>query len=320
MKDIPLLWLMAFMRLIRWPNVIMVIVTQWLIYRMIAAFYLKMGLSPALGTLMFSLLVLATASVAAAGYIINDIFDVETDTINKPEKVLIGREFSRELAMRLFILLSGVSIVSGFIVAFYAHTWRMGLLYPLAVMMLWLYAERMKQTVLTGNLAVSLMSSFVILLVWIFEFFAVLHNNSQFEMITPFLKSISMVVLAYTLFAFLLSLAREIIKDAEDVEGDRLAGCVTLAVKHGIANSVKSAFIILIITFILVAYSAYLLAVGDRFWLLTYFIIFTAFPLMYATIKTILAKTNNDFHHLSLMIKLIMAGGIAGLVPVTVLL
>ena len=77
---------MNFLNLIRWKNLLIIILVQVLIkYALFEPFNVEV----ALNDIQFFLLIAATVSTAAAGYVINDVFDIKTDTINDPDQVMV---------------------------------------------------------------------------------------------------------------------------------------------------------------------------------------------------------------------------------------
>ena len=98
------------LNLIRWKNLLLLIIAQVLIkYGLFNSFHAETLLT----TLQFSMLIMATICLAAAGNVINDIYDVETDTINKPNKVIVGKHVSEKFAFNLFIAGASYSTANG---------------------------------------------------------------------------------------------------------------------------------------------------------------------------------------------------------------
>lgn len=159
----------------------------------------------------FYLLLLATFCVAAAGYIINDYYDIKIDAINKPRRQVVGKTINRRQAMLAHLLLSGIGVLVGLVLS-----WRLGLLNLVVTLLLWGYSARLKSYFLVGNLLIALLSALMVLVV-------ALHFGSG-----------NTAVWAYALFAFLISLVREVIKDVEDMKGDASFDRRTLPVVLGV--------------------------------------------------------------------------------------
>jgi len=302
------------LRLIRWPNLLIVMMTQAMImYLIIGRIYALSGIAPALGVLPFLALAFTTVIIAAAGYIINDYFDMRADRINKPDAVVVGKFLPRRKAIKLHIILNSVAIIAGFILAFKVGSFRLGLIFPLMITLLWFYSERYKRTLLAGNLSVAAMTAMVVLVVWLFEFFALKSDPEKFMAVYTMIGLINRIVFSYTLFAFLLTLIREMIKDAEDIEGDRSTGCRTLPVVYGIRSSKNLTAVMLLLTLILVVAGCYQLYNYALPLPSAYFGAMVFLPLIYILFKVLRATTKADFHRISTLIKLTMLTGILGM-------
>lgn len=304
-----------FLNLVRWPNLLIVILTQCLVmFALIGRVYSGAGIEPALAPLLFFILVSVTVFIAAAGYIINDYFDLRTDRINKPKSVVIGRFFPRRIAIKLHIIFNSIAIAAGFYLSIKVGSFRLWLIFPLMTILLWFYSERYKRKVLSGNIAVAFMSAMVVIVVWLFEFFALRQQPGNFMTVYTQLGLISQVIFTYALFAFLLTMVREIIKDAEDVEGDTATGCQTLPVVFGIRYSRNLAIGLLIVTLLLTFTGCWFLFKSSRIVPAAWFFLFVAFPVIYLIFKVKGAMVREEFHRISNLLKFVMLSGIAGLV------
>jgi len=160
------------------------------------------------------LLVLSSLLIAAAGYIINDYYDVKIDLINKPNRVIVGRILKRRVAMVAHTILNFTGIAIGFLLS-----WQIGVINFVTAVVLWLYSNQLKRIALLGNITVSLLTALSI------------------YVINVLYQSDNVLVILYALFAFMFTLVREIIKDMEDVKGDTTFGCKTLPVVYGLRNT-----------------------------------------------------------------------------------
>lgn len=306
-----------FLRLVRWPNLLMIIVIQIaLYYVLIERVYNSIGLTGAMGVLDLSILVLTTVFIAAAGYIINDYYDIDTDTINKPDKQLIGLKITPRTGIISYYTLNVLAILGGFYLAIKADSWRIGLLSAMVIILLWLYSTKYKRTVLVGNFAVAFMAAMSIIVIWLFEFFMLRKQPSDFVSVSPYLKMITWYFTGYSVFSFLLTLCREVIKDAEDIQGDGQSGMNTLAVRHGIKASKLVASIIAVIAIILGIAASISFLNNNMSLVGIYFMIAVVAPLMYMVFKILSAKEKSDFHTISLIAKVIMIAGILALQPI----
>jgi 4-hydroxybenzoate polyprenyltransferase len=201
-------------RHLRLPNLVIVGLVQWLVY-----WRLVSPLEGAPDIVSIMLVILSTMLVGGAGFVINDLYDVRTDSINRPERV--ARSLS---AGQLRAFYAALIIVGGVLAAWAGarldllHLWW---LYPLAVLALWLYSARLKCMPLAGNLWVALFTGGVVLLVGL---------PVMIRQQTPWIDA---SLWTYASFAAMTNLYREIVKDLEDLPGDRAAGCTTLPVARG---------------------------------------------------------------------------------------
>lgn len=314
-------FLISLLRLVRWPNLLIVALTQSMIfYVLIGSVYRRHDATAALEPFLFILLVFTTVLISAAGYVINDYFDVRTDRINKPEKLIIGKSIPRRNAIKLHFIINAIVIVSGFFLSWKVGSFRLGLLFPLGVITLWFYSERYKRKVLVGNLTVAVMSAMVVLVVWLFEFFALRLQPDKFMTVYTSIGLVSRMVLAYVGFAFLLTLVREIIKDVEDLEGDAATGCRTLPVVYGTGFARGISLALLVVTLLSVVFCS--------FWLYThampvpsfYFGLFVCLPVLVNIYLVFKSTGTSDFHRISTLLKITMLAGILGLIPLAIFL
>lgn len=313
--------LTPYLRLIRWPNILIIILTQLLVrYAVIGRIYSRSGVEPAMNDWLFAMLVLTTVIIAAAGYIINDYFDLRTDQINRPETIVVGRFLHRRKAIKFHMVLNGIAIVLGLFVSWRVGSFRLGLIFPMITLLLWLYSERYKRMVLVGNLAVAFMSALVVLIVWLFEFLALKLQPAPFMAVYVNLYLISQIVITFTLFAFLLSLVREIVKDAQDVTGDSLTGCRTLPVVYGIQVARMIAAAVLVLTLVLVILGSLKLYSLSLLFPAIYFAIAVGLPVIYTIYRIAVADKTGDFRLTSKLIKFIMLAGIVGMIPLAIYL
>ncbi|MBC7890587.1 MAG: geranylgeranylglycerol-phosphate geranylgeranyltransferase, partial [Sphingobacteriaceae bacterium] len=218
----------GFFRLVRWPNLLLLALTQYLVRLSL--------ISPEepwyTGLLEGGLfrIALSTACIAAAGYIINDYYDIKIDIINKPERVVSGRYIKRRWALGINIALNGLGILLGLTVSL-----RVAALNAAAVFFLWLYSNHLKRQPFWGNLMVSLLTALALVVLAV-----------------QYRRHVEAVYL-YALFSFCLSLVREIIKDMEDVRGDATFGCQTLPILWGMRRTKTLLYIILVSFFLILA-------------------------------------------------------------------
>jgi 4-hydroxybenzoate polyprenyltransferase len=252
-------------------------------------------------------MITSTILIAIAGYISNDYFDVLTDKVNKPEKLYIDIYIPARIALLFALICSLLAMV----VAIWL-TWLLQSLYPvlllfLALVVAWWYALKLKRSFLWGNIAVSGMSAGTIAMAWVIE------NDCSHVTEEPF-GIITAIVTAISIFAFLLSLLREIVKDIEDMEGDKLINCHTLPLVKGIPFTKTFLTVIVWITFVLLLITQINLAQFSRFVAIVWLLIFVEIPLLYFIKSLKIAKTKSDYHLLSTMLKWIMLGGMGTII------
>lgn len=251
----------------------------------------------------FSLLVLSTVCIAAAGNIINDIYDVETDLVNKPTKVIVGKKISEKTAYNLFIGFNVVGVLLGFYLSHLVGKSGFFAVFFSISALLYVYATYLKQNLLIGNIVISILVAMSILIVGLFELLPAITTQNQPTQVTFF-----KILLDYASFAFVINLIREIAKDLEDVDGDYKVGMNTLPIVIGRKRASKVLFILLffplvgVIYYITTYFYAQPIAIG-------YFVLFIALPLAYLIYKSFKAKRKKEFHHISAVLKLVMLFG-----------
>jgi len=298
----------AFFRLIRWPNLVFIALTQMLFRYFILDFvYQENDLayeSIKLNELLFFLLMAASVCIAAAGYIINDYFDVNIDQVNKSSKVIIGTYIKRRWAIFFHAILS----LTGFILSLYIGYKLNNIYLPffnsIAIALLWFYSTTFKKKLLVGNVIISLLTAWVILVLTLSEYrFRISPEDFVWQRILK-------VSFVYAGFAFIISLIREVIKDMEDIEGDLKYGCKTMPIVWGLpASKVFTGVWIVVLAGVLVIIQIYILQFG--WWIPAVYALLTiAIPLVWVLRKLYDATTPKDFHRLSSVVKMIMGAGI----------
>jgi 4-hydroxybenzoate polyprenyltransferase len=300
----------AISRLIRLPNLLIIILTQSLIrWWLMGPLLDAKGLSLQMSNSVFMVMMLATVFISAGGYVINDYFDRKIDTVNDPEDVIVGHSISLRHTMALHMVLTILGILLGFYAAYKVHYFYLGILFMLGAGILWFYSTIYKRQLLIGNLIVALLTAAVPLLVLFFELPMLYAALGSIIITEGFrLSYLAMWVGCFSGFAFLLTLAREIIKDAEDIKGDISYGRKTLPAVAGIGTSkavVASIYAITALALILV----YLFYLPDRYTLI-YILAFLIAPLAIATILLLRARMAKAFHTVSILTKCIMLAGL----------
>lgn len=275
--------------------------------------FLKLqNVSLALSDWQYGLLVLATICIAAGGYIINNIFDIETDSENKPENVIIGKSISESQGYNLYIGFTIIGVVIGFYLSNVIEKPSFASTFIIIAVTLYLYASSLKQSLLIGTILVALMLSFSVIIIGLFDLYPVTNVENR-----PIMGLLFSILLDYAIFAFIINFIREIVKDLEDIEGDRLQGMNTLPIAFGKGKTTKLVFGLSFIPLILVVnyINSYLFA-SNLFIGTLYGVIFILAPLIYFTIKIWSATNKQDFHHLSTVLKWILFFGILSILVI----
>ena len=301
---------MEILKLIRFKNLFMIAFIQCLIKFVFFKLpqFIDANLLTALDSTTFTALVFATLFIAAAGYIINDIYDVEADAINKPNKQIIGKTISEDLANNLFMAFTVIGVVLGVYVSWQIDKTSFAAIFLIISALLYGYATTLKSTILIGNFLISILVGMSILIVGIFEIVPMITLESR-EAYTFMFK----FILDFSILAFLINLVRELVKDIEDVDGDYKAGYNTLPIAIGRDRASKVAFVVCLLTIGIVFY--YILTnLFESTYLMLYFIIAVVGPLLYAAIKLITAKHKAHFTHISLILKITLFLGMLSIV------
>ncbi|MGZ4089718.1 MAG: geranylgeranylglycerol-phosphate geranylgeranyltransferase, partial [Bacteroidia bacterium] len=249
----------AFLKLIRLENLIMIALTQYLIrYFVLQKILNANGIELGLNNLLFNLLVLSTVLIAAAGYIINDYFDVKTDTINHPDTVVIDKVIKRRWAIILHITFTFIGVFLGILCALKTGYLRLAIFHITAATLLWFYSTHFKKQLLVGNIVVSLLTASVAFIPFVYEMGLMQRIDPAFTRDhTLLILSCFKVVFIFSIFAFITSMAREIIKDMEDFKGDKETGGYTMPIYWGIPSSKLTSFFLIVITIILLLFVVY---------------------------------------------------------------
>ena len=268
----------ALFQLTRPLNLFFVVLTQ-----ILCSFYiLKSDISIHLGLLYFG-----TFLITAAGYVINDYFDIKADAINKPRQVYIGRIVSRRKSLLFVLLLNASALTLSFFINF-----QITLSYFVIIVLLWLYSYLLKRSFLIGNILVAGLAAYSI---YILDFL----QHGSYAPIT------NNLLIAFIFFAFITNLIREVIKDCEDIKGDLLLKSKTLPIVIGIQNT---RILILILNLIFLSAIWYCAIQYGKQILFIPSVIISAL-IIWTTINIFVFKIPSGFKKASLLLKIIMLIG-----------
>lgn len=298
------------LKLIRYQNLLMLAFMQ-LIFRY--GFLKLQKIDLALADWQYGLLVLSTALIAAAGYVINDIFDQETDRNNKPDKVIVGKSISEKQAYNIYALMNVSGVAIGFYLSNVIMRPNFAAIFVLIAATLYIYASSLKQMPLIGNIVVALLLAVSVIIIGVFDVFPATDSNNQEVM-----ASLFSILVDYAIFAFIINLLREIVKDLEDFNGDKQQEMKTLAIVLGVQKTTKLLFVLSFVPIIALLYYANNYLVPNHLIAATiYSLLFILGPLLYFSIKIWTATSKTDFTILSKVLKWILFFGILSILVIT---
>lgn len=292
---------MKYLKLIRFQNLLMLAFMQ-LVFRYL--FLEQSYVDLALTDFNYILLVFATVCIAAGGYVINNIMDQDTDEIAKPQNRVVGISISETVAYNWYIGLTIVGVGIGFYLSNVIYKPTFASIFILVATLLYMYATSFKQIPILGNVVVALMLSTSIIIIGLFDILPAIDMDNRFRM-----KEAFYILMHYAIFAFIINIIREIVKDMEDMDGDYQLGINTLPITIGVQ---KTKIIVGILTVISIGILAYYINSNlfELDYVVYYAMIVIVGPLIYFGVKLLNATTKKEFQHLSLVLKIILFFGI----------
>lgn len=304
---------MHFLKLTRPLNLVIVAMTMYGI-----AWYFEgvftIDASLGIKSLTFFLLVLSTVMIAAAGNIINDYFDIKADLINKPDRVVIGKYVKRRVAILSHWMINFIAFSIAVYLSWRLQTYWYLFIHLLTINLLWYYSLRLKREFFIGNFLIAGLTAMVPLLVG-YYYLHIREVNTTQTLDNNFYPFTEGTIANYTLlltfaisgFAFVMNLAREIIKDMEDVEGDKKLRAKTVPIVLGIPKTKWIAGIFLFATIIIstsiwMVYSTIPISSMISVFI-SAFLIFVCFVLL------VVSKTKSQYRTINHLIKLAMIFG-----------
>ena len=299
-----------FLLLVRWKNLLFIALTQVLFFYGVAHQVLAgtQHITRELN-ILFWVLCISSVLIAAAGYIINDYFDLNIDLVNKPARMVVDKGISRRWAIFLHLVFSVAGILLGFYIGLENGNWLIGIANTACVFVLWFYSTSFKKRLLIGNILISVLTGWTVLVVYFFVVFH--HPQNWFELIpVEMLQKFLRLAILYSSFAFIITLIREVVKDIEDVEGDRKYGCRTMPIVWGTDFSrIFAATWLVILLVLLLVVLFYILQFG--MWIpAAYNLVMVVVPAFYCFYLLLKAKSTADYARLSSWIKAVIFTGI----------
>lgn len=301
----------SFLKLVRWPNLLFIVLTQLLFYYCIivpllpAVYYVP---EKKLTSVFFTILVIASVLIAAAGYIINDYFDINIDRVNKPDKMVVDKTIKRRWAILMHLLMTAAGLSLSLYVSL--HT-SLIIFFANAgcAFLLWVYSTTFKKKLLSGNIIISLLTAWVIIVLYFAVNTAYLNPFSQNPEITEVMNSIFKFAVLYAGFAFIISLVREVVKDIEDIDGDARYGCKTMPIVWGVpASKVFAGVWLVVLAGVITVVLVYMLQKG--WWITAVYCFLLVIAVVYILRQLYRATKSHDYHVVSSKIKWVMFAGI----------
>ena len=310
-----------FIKLTRPLNLLIIILLQCIIKVFLIDQFI---VNSALSNLDFFLFLFSTLAITAAGYIINDIYDEKIDEINKENSRIINKKIKSSSAIACYIILNASALISIFYVAWTIKKPIFSLIFLYSIYALWKYSKQLKGKFLRGNIIVSWLVALSIINLGLFDILPIIGNENSSKIIFK-------IIICYSIFAFLMTLSREIIKDVEDLEGDKILNSNTIILKFGLDKTKKVINFFNTMVVILIAFWQYfqysinqssfennqkIEIWGTDTISIIYTIIVQLF-LILLIFKSNVAKSKSDFSFLSRLSKTIMIIGIISIVIFT---
>ena len=212
-------------KIIRWKNLVIISLSQIFIKFFFIDFFIQ---KDQLLNENFVILLIVTILIAASGYIVNDIYDYNLDQINKPEKVVLGKFLKSRDAIIIYMMFNFLAIVLSIFLCTKIEQEIYILVFLLIIYCLWLYSKKLKKYKIIGNILIAFFISLSILNVPLFSYKNILSDDRFF---------VFLIISIFSVLAFLINVKREIIKDIEDIDGDKIHKVKSLPIIFGTKKS-----------------------------------------------------------------------------------
>lgn len=301
---------MHYLKLIRYQNLLLLAFMQ-LVFRY--GFLKLQDIPLSLTHWQYGLLVLATLFIAAGGYIINDINDVDGDLINKPTKVFINTYIDENKAFNLYLILTIAGVAIGYYLCQVVQQPSFIIIFIAIASLLYFYATTFKKIALLGNFIIALILMLSVLIIGVFDVFPATWDGNKTRMTLVF-----GILIDYAVFAFLINFIREIVKDLEDVKGDYNQGMRTLPIIFGVSRTTKLVFVLVLISIgTIIYYVNQNLMENNLLIAICYILLTVVGPLIYVLIKITKSNTKKEFHLMSTILKAVIFFGILSITVIT---
>ncbi len=298
---------MHFFRLVRTGNLFILALSQ-LILSVIVIRPLLSTFAMDTGVSAISVFLLVSTSVlqAAGGYAINDYFDRESDRINKKRTP----SYQPQTQKRIHLYLTLASLLTGSILAFRVESIALAVVFFIVPLSLWYYSSWLKRLPFVGNLLVALLTALSIVLTGLVPLLELrtLYGATIFASSIPL--EVMKITLFFSLFAFSLTLVRELIKDIEDMPGDRHSGYRTLPIAVGLTTTRSIVIALLVFTIPVIFIFTQHLLPFDNLTAGIYMTVLVVVPLVVTLLRILKASEQAHYHKASVLIKASMIGGL----------
>lgn len=283
-------------RRIRPVNLLLIVLTQVLLrYTLILPFLTMNGSLSMVSHTWFFLLIISTVLIAAGGYLINDADDASIDSLNEVKVTSLELQSALKFYGTLLML---AGVITGFCVSFFGNMKTVWSIQLFAAIVLYNYSSQLKKIPMLASIAVSVLTVLSILIVYTSD------SAAQQD------EAIKKLVLGYSLFAFLISMARETIKDLQDVKGDELSGRKTLPLVAGILFAKIFSAVLLIAVITLLIWVQIIQQQWTSLPAFFYVVGFIQLPLLILVVKVFRDKSPSQFALSSRLCRLVMLAGV----------
>ena len=303
-----------YFKLIRWSNLLFLGVLLWVMEKWVAVPLLNaIQFEEVLPWWILLLIILASVCIAAGGYVINDYFDVKIDRINRPDKLIITHSVSKDQAMLLYRIITIVGVCIGLWVAWVLRSMPLAIIYLMTPGLLWFYSSSYKRQFVLGNLIVSFVTALAPLSIALANVGMLQRRFGSIMSYLPIEHNLLVWIGMFSLFAFLTTWIREIVKDLQDQHGDRELECHTLPIVCGTKWTKVIVTTLLLLTTTLIGWIGYWILPFPHDWMSVScrYIIFGLFiPIACEIWLLWAAKVPSEYYHAQLLMKFIMFLGV----------
>jgi 4-hydroxybenzoate polyprenyltransferase len=277
--------IVSLLSVIRGYNILVLIIAQYL--AAIFIFSSEKSLPQVIFDWHLLYIVLATVCVVAAGYIINNFYDVKVDRINRPLKTGLDNFVKQATRLQLYFFLNFLGFVFGFLIS-----WKAALFFAVYIFGIWFYSHKLKKHPFIGLISATILT--------ILPFFAVFI----------YFKNFSSIIFVHAVFLFLVLMIRELIKDLENFKGALVNNYTTFSVFYGELKTKKIATLLLFLTLFPVGILLKYPAIGY----MRYYFYFAIIILVFIGFYLWKSKTRNQYRILHNILKLLLLIGVFSLV------